>query len=447
MAVPFAAATWRKVSDQPLPVLAGANFVNVIGLERASYHAPSGTLQVFARPALSFTKFWNMAAISFDAGRTWATSYDGRPVDQGGPHVIPSQNGLTTQEHAFGGWSIDTESGLYSFQIRINAQHAFFAGSGELKAGGVSIYGAGPNSSSFSHVQTLYSWPHTLDGTTQAFFNFAPTIAPPIQIAGSGPDGEDAYWMVVSFGISHGVASNINHQDLWRSLDGISWENVGDLSSSVDFRNYGHLALSTTGRIILVGAGVAYTDDVPDLVGASWSIGSDPGSFVFGGHAIPMYGGTWVGTRNGGLSTIGNVLLSCDDAGSFFTNLDAPTVPADSVAHVMKLGPSEMLLITRGFTSPTTETIAYYSADGGESFVSGGVWLASSIGESVVSSFIKSDGHPLVVTQHSVFTSSDKAQGVAGTRTQCPLANAGLAAARPLLICGAALSQNSCEAH
>ena len=111
---------------------------------------------------------------------------------------------------------------------------------------------------------------------------------------------------------------------------------------------------------------------------------------------------------------------------------------------LLKLGPTELLLITNGFTNPVTETVSYYSSDGGETFVSSGVWNASVVGDSIRDAFLRTNGTPLVVTRNATFSNPETARGVAGVRTICPLANAGLAPARRLILCGGVITPD-CE--
>jgi hypothetical protein len=295
--------------------------------------------------------------------------------------------------------------------------------------------------------QALYAWPHIIaDPANTGGFNVIstfPSITPPVKLVGSGPAGEDAFWMLVNFRLDVGGTNNrqtIQANDLWRSLDGFAWEKVQDVSAAVGLQAYQSIFESTTGRLIVSGGqGMRYTDS-PIPLGATWFTPAGFPDFP-GGTIFPMFGGTLITTRNGTLISGGYISLSCNDGSNFFQNTpNGDLIPLNSAGLVLKLGPSEVLLITNGFASPTTETKCYYSDDGGETWLDCGIWLSTAIGERPVNAFVRSDGHPLVVTQLRVFNSSDIARGTATIRIQCPLANAGLAAARPLRLCGAPLT-------
>jgi hypothetical protein len=111
------------------------------------------------------------------------------------------------------------------------------------------------------------------------------------------------------------------------------------------------------------------------------------------------------------------------------------------------LGPTEILVVAPSFSDPANKTSAYYSANGGETFVESTPWLVSTTGEIPVNLDLRSNGTPFVICRGTpVYTSNDKARGIAGTRTICPLANAGLAEARKLILCGGVLS-HICDNH
>lgn len=446
MPTPFSAATWQKVSDSPCPLLAGANFSLVAGIGTSGYHARSRTLQIASRFATSFVKSFNTAFISFDGGHSWTMTYDGRFISQGGTQITQEEE----QSYVTRVFTVDAPRlGPIHYQVRVNFKFDFLIANGTLYAGDISLWAAGPGpSSTFQRLQTLHSWPHipAPNGGGQAFFTTAPSITPPVLIPGSGPGGRDAFWMMTNFILEHGAAGNrqqIVADALWRSTNGVDWENVGAAAGG---SSYGTLFQSPSGRVFAsMGGAIRYTDDAPDMIGATWQDSIINGTAHFGSNVDPMYGGTLVSSSHGGIISGGFVVLSCDDGTNFFAG--EGLIPVNSSGIVLKLGPAECILITPGFDDPSTETKCWYSADGGETWADGGVWLASGVGEAPVGGFMRADGHPLIVTQNAIYFSSDKARGVAGTRTICPLANAGLAAARPLVICGHPLTNNLCEDH
>jgi hypothetical protein len=407
----------------------------------AGYHAPSRTLQVFAELSTSSIGEYNTASISWNDGADWADAYRG-------DHMSSDDE----REVVFKAFSIQTAAGLYHYQLRARVLHGFFVFDGTLKAGDIRMYVTGPGSPAFSFLEELYEWPQTnadpVNTGSNDIFSWRPSATTPIRIEGSAPDGGHAWWMVVSMGLRFGGTNNpsvLEFQDMWRSIDGFQWEKVSDLDTSPDLKNYREMFESTTGRILLAGnLQAAYTDDGPSLEGSTWTLSAGQ----LGQFLVPMFGGTWVGARSGSLIADGFVSISCDD-GAVFNNIgvESPVIPSPgSVGILLKLGPTEVLLITNGFTNPTTETVSYYSSDGGETWVSSGVWNESVIGDNLRDAFIRHSGTPLVVTRNAIFTNDERARGVAGVRTICPLANAGLAAARPLILCGGVLS-NICEDH
>jgi hypothetical protein len=160
---------------------------------------------------------------------------------------------------------------------------------------------------------------------------------------------------------------------------------------------------------------------------------------------MEMYGGTFYTFSQGTLTGPGSGWISCDDCENFFGVNEI--IPANEAGYGVKLGPTEILIVAPDFDNPTTATSAYYSSNGGENFVKNDPWLVSGVGERPVLLALRSNGTPIVVARGGgVFLSGDTARGVAGERTVCPLANAGLAAARPLILCGGVLS-NICDNH
>lgn len=437
MPVPFQAASWAKRSDIPSQTLNGGISGLVSGVYGASFHAKSKVLQAFGPVAHSFTTLFGCALASTDEGKTWVDTYRGdqEPTSEQQMYVV-------------GGFSLDLPNGTtYHYQVRAQITHAFLVADGSLKPGGIHLY-ASDNGTSYSFVRSLYSWPHVIADPPSTGGNnvlsLAPSFASPILIPGSGPAGKDAFWMAVSFQIDCGGNNNptqFKAVDLWRSLDGLEWVKVRDLSATPPFNaggqtpSLGQLFRSSTGRVFI---GTIYTNvHDGDLINTDWTLIG--GLVPFVGNLLPMYGGTLSTYRNGSGISGGFALVSCDDGGSV-ASVGAPNIPLNSGAFNLKLGPSEVIIVCPGFTDPLTQTVCYYSSDGGETWQGGEVWLASTIGERPVGMFMKSDGRPLVATVRSVFVSSDVARGIATIRTVCPLANAGLAAARPLLLCGAPLT-------
>jgi hypothetical protein len=437
--VPFQAATWAKRSDIPSPTLSGPLSGLVQGVNGASFHAGTRVVQTMGPVAHSFTTFFGAAQMSFDEGKTWVDTYRGDLEADG-----------TQAEWVIKTWSLDLPNGFtYHFQARAQLTHSFFVADGSILQGGIRIY-ASSGGSAFSPVQTLYSWPHIIANPAltggNGVMSTAPSMAEPILIPGSGPSGEDAFWMAASFQLDVGGTLNrqtIRAADLWRSIDGLHWEKVRDLTGVFPFSatspitGFSQFFLTPTGRLFVTGGLAAFTPPNADPITTSWTASNNfPAP---GGNVIPMFGGTLMSHRNGSLISGGSAFVSCDD-GANFVSVGAPTIPINRNSYSLKLGPSEAIIVAPGFLDPTTQTVCYYSADGGETWQGGEVWLASSIGELPVAMFLKGDGRPLVITTQRAFVSSDTARGVAITRAICPLANAGLASARPLLLCGAPLT-------
>lgn len=435
MPIPFQAASWAKRSDIAAPVLFGAISGTVQGVFGASFHPASKVVQAFGPVAHSFTTYFGCALASADEGKTWVDTY------RGDLEVQAQQ-----QMYVAGGFSLDLPSGrTYHYQVRVQLTHSFFVADGSLAVGGIHLYGS-DNGTSYSFIRSLYTWPNIVADPPNTGGNnvvsTGPSFTPPILLPGTGPGGVDAYWMAVGYRLDVGGNNNrrtLQAFDLWRSLDGFDWQIVRDLSvvgfNNVSFTNW---LKSTTGRIFLGhSVGLLHTDaGTPDT--ASW-VTTNGLAVPIGPFVVPMYGGTFLTNRQGTLISGGFAQVSCDD-GANFQIAGGPTIPVNHGAIVGKIGPTEAIIVTAGFADPTTQTVCYYSSDGGETWQGGEVWLASTIGELPVAAFLKSDGKPLVVTTGRVFVSSDSARGIATVRAICPLANAGLKAARPLLLCGAPLT-------
>lgn len=439
MAQPFAAETWIRRASIPNIPLNGTYSGIVQGPGNACYDKLSRVVQSFSRVAHHFQGFASTAQISFDDGKTWGASFS---------------EGLNNTV-VFTGWSLPHRAGVdgrIHFQVRYNWTKAFLLADGTLQPGSIDLY-VTAGGVTFTKLQTLHSWPgiNQIGGNGgAALFNSFPSCTTPILLEGSGPDGEDAYWMATSYSFDAGGAGNrttFKAARLWRSLDGgVTWEDVMDLEPTFGVFGFSDFFQSSSGRLFLnTSATVRWTDDVDDLLGATWTVANGLGA-TQRGAMVQMYGGTLLTHSQGSLIAGGQAIISCDD-GVNFAGTGVFVVPVNQTGYLAKLGPTEGLLVAPGFNDPSTETSAYYTADGGETFLVSEPWLSSSIGESPVMIAIRSNGTPLVVTRSGgVFVSGDKALGIAGTRTICPLANAGLAAARPLVLCGHPLT-HLCEDH
>jgi hypothetical protein len=442
MPIPFQSATWKKRSTIPVPINGGF-YLTGNSVYQSSFEKASKVVQVACSLAHTNTRFYGSAMASINEGASWFSTYQG----DGGPGT----------EFVVSTFSLVTPNGTYYYQVRAQFEHGFFVFDGRLERGGITLYASdfqdeedGGSGGSFFPIQTLYTWPtipaDPVNTGGQALFNTMPSASDAIMIPGSGPAGEDAYWLAVSFSIDAGGSNNrqtINRADLWRSLDGLAWENVRDLTAVAPFSSQAPVPtfgagffVSTTGRIFL---GNAYTNTHDaDLVTTPWTLIG--GLIPFMGRIIPMYGGTLSSYRNGSNVSEGFAMVSCDDGGNFFNPNNTPAIPVNAAALNLKLGPTEVIIICPGFSSPTTETVCWYSSDGGETWAGGEVWLASTIGERPNGMFLKSDGRPLVITTNSAFASSDTATGIATARIECPLANAGLARAKRLELCGGVIT-------
>jgi hypothetical protein len=451
MPIPFQSATWRKRSTIPSPTLFGAISGTVQGVLGASFHKESKVVQTFGPIAHSFTTYFGAAQASLDEGVSWFSTYLGDGSEGNDEYILNT-------------FSLDTPSGTYHYQVRGRISHSFFIADGSLQSGGIRMYvtsftdpdvdidGVG----GFFPCQDLYSWPTvTADPANTGGNNVisvAPSFSTPVMLPGSGPLGEDAFWAAASYQLDVGGTNNrqtLKAMDLWRSVDGFVWEKVKDLTSVSPFSltsptdSFGKFIKSTSGKIMLSHAGGLARAATQNLLTTAWtdSVGlATPNS----GWFDPMYGGTWVTFRNGSLIAGGFIQISCDDGANFASGPSIPT-PVNRNGFGLKVGPSEAIFVIAGFSSPSSETVCWYSSDGGETWAGGEVWLASTIGEQPVAAFLMADGRPLVITTQRAFTSSDTATGIPTIRTVCPLANAGLARARRLVLCGGVITPDCQE--
>lgn len=443
MPAPFAAETWVQRTSVPNLPLNGVYSGAVQGPVHAVYDPESRVIQTFSAQAHHFNGFVNTAQISLNDGASWAPTFN---ADQD----------INLNKFAVTGWAIPNPSGegRIHFQVRVNWQKASLVFDGSLFPGGVELW-ASAGDTSFFKLQDLHSWPaiNQIGGNGgAALFLHQPAATPPILLEGSGPDGEDAYWFVTSYSFTAGGAGNrtaFETATLWRSIDGgITWEVARDMSGVTGIHQYAELALSHSGRLLLVGAGagpIFFTDDADDLENAVWTQSQFNGVPGVRGRLVPMYGGTWLTHSQGTLTGPGLAWISCDD-GENFNATGVSVIPQNRSGFLRKLGPTEGLIVAPGFNDPTTETSAEYTSDGGETWQSSEPWLVSSVGELPVMLGVRSDGTPIVVTRTGgCYVSSDKARGVAGTRTICPLANAGLAQARRLVLCGGVITPDCQE--
>ncbi len=444
MAQPFAANTWAKrPPGAPQMQLNGVYSGIVTGTVSGVYDARTRTIQAFGAMAHHFRGFTNMAAISFNDGASWTHSFNA-PAD------LINQVAIT-------GWSLPHPSFLGNsihYQIRWDFEHAFLVFDGSVtKPGSLSLW-ASDGGSAFFKLQDLHNWPaiNQIGGNlgTHAPIGHFPAVTQPILLTGSGPNGEDAYWMASAFNHSGGGLGNLTNfkeSTLWRSLDGgITWEAVRDLIAAIGDGPVSQIVRSTSGRLLLIGGGstgIWWTDG--DLLTGTFTDASFDGAFGVRGTLMEMYGGTFFTFSQGTLTGPGSAWISCDD-GANFMGSDA-LIPQNAGGYGIKLGPTEVLVVAPTFDAPTTETAAYYSANSGEDFQSSGPWSVSDVGERPVGMGLRTNGTPIVITRTGgIYLSGDRAQGIAGTRTICPLANAGLAAARPLVVCGHPLT-HLCEDH
>lgn len=439
MALPFGAASWKKLGDINGPTLFGAISGAVFGQFEADYAPKTKVVHTAGPIAHDFTQYFGAAQASLDGGSTWADTYRG-DLDTGKPEFVFKHFNVVSPV---------TGRTMY-FQLRARVEHSFFVADGTLFTGGITLYGS-ESGVGFTRVQDLYTWPHIIANPANTGGNnvlsSSPSCSGAIMLPGTGPSGEDAFWMVVGFQIDCGGTNNrqtIKRLDLWRSTDGIFWEVVRDLSGVSPFSggppNVGPWFQSDSGRLFL---GTAYTTSYTnELLTTSWNLIG--GLVPFIGNIVPMYGGTLASYRNGSLISGGFGLVSCDDGGNM-VSVGGPPIATNAAAFNLKMGPSEVIIVTPGFIDPATQTVCWYSADGGETYQGGEVWLASTVGERPIAMFKRSDGRPLVITTSRAYFSGDIGRGVANIRTVCPLANAGLLAAAAPRLCGAPIAVNQCD--
>ena len=166
--------------------------------EGASYNKTQRVVQTFSKNHVGGggTFFVGNAFLSSDNGVSWRETYRGDTVD------------ATVAEMPVAVFSIDTPNGdTFHYQARMRLHRGFFVFDGFLESGGITLWGVDGNDpeGSFAPVQQLYSWPTITPDPIltggQASIASMPTFTPPILLEGSGPNGEDAFWMAVSFAI------------------------------------------------------------------------------------------------------------------------------------------------------------------------------------------------------------------------------------------------------
>lgn len=440
---PFGASTWSVrglVSNLQL----NGVYSGIVGAPVSGCYDPvSGVMQAFGQQAHHFTGFTNMVAASLDHGSNWVVTFN-EAHDPGFNVAV------------LGGWTLphpSLEGKRLHYQVRQFWQHAFLVFDGTIPPGSITLY-ASENGTTWVPLQDLHTWPalNQIGGNGgAATFNNFPSFTKPILLEGTGPDGEDAYWMATSFSFNAGGAGNrttIKASTLWRSVDGgLTWENVRDLEPVLGIQGFFEWHKSTTGRIVLVSGGagsINFTDDGDDLINASWSQANFTGAPGIRGELVPMYGGAWLTYSQGTLTGPGSSWISCDDCANFSSG-GVEVIPQNRGGYLAKLGLSEALIITSGFSDPLTQTVAEYSDDGGETWRFSEPWIVSVTGEIPSMLALRTGARPIVMTRGGrIFVSSDNARGVAQTRTICPLANAGLVAARPLNLCGHSITVNPC---
>jgi hypothetical protein len=441
MPTPFGADTWVARTSVPNILYNGVYSGLLQGPGHAVYDPVSRVIQVFGKLSHHFQGFANTAQISFNDGGSWATVFD---------------EGVNSQQVVFTGWSLDGPEGFgrVHYQVRYKWTKAFLISDGTIQPGGIELW-VSEGGASFYKLQDFHTWPalNEIGGNGgAAVMNFQPSATNPIMVPGSGPSGEDAFWLVTSFSMTAGGASNrttFKATTLWRSINGgVEWTVARDMEPVTGSQTYQQLILSPqSGRLFLVSGGggsIFYTDDTDDLENATWTASVFSGASGIRGSLEPMFGGTWLTFSQGTLTGPGSAWVSCDDGENFQGGVDV--VPQNQTGFMKKLGPTEALLVSPGFSDPTTETVSHYTADGGESWIVGDPWLVSATGQSPVMIGIRLNGTPIVVTRTGgVFVSSSTARGVADLRVICPLANAGLARARKLVLCGGVITPDCQE--
>lgn len=439
---PFGSATWIRRSNIPELTLFGVVSGPVGGPGGAVYDKESLVVQSFARQANHFQGFVNTAQASVDDGKTWTTTFN-EAVD------------VNLDEVAFTGWSMPHPSGVgrIHFMVRFFWRRSFFVASGDIVTpGGVKLYVSG-DGLAFTFLQDLHNWPtHLADPVNTggaAIFHAQPSVSQPYFQAGSGPAGEDAWWLISAFSFEAGGTSNrvtFRESFLWRSLDdGITWERVRDMGPVLGYGSFSNIQRGASGRIVVVHAigATSFTDG--SLLTGSFTASLFSGSPGVRGGTVEMGNGAWLTHGQGSLTGAGSAWVSCDNCANF-TGTNDNVVPQNRNGIMVKLNTAEALIVSPGFSDPVTQTTSKYTNNGGEDWVESDVWLASSIGEFPVMMALRKNGRPIVVTlAGGVFVSSDEARGVIGERTMCPLAFSGLAAVAPLKLCGLAIQGNQCD--
>jgi hypothetical protein len=432
---PYAPETWVRRPDCPVLDVAGASFVDNVILANGEQ---DDILIVTSSPRLRD----NIPETrELTCGGQWISKNEG-PWQM----VYDTLSGGSVfQNSELGGvgptFFIDSPEGRYYFRFKSVIVTSFFVNCGTLFPGRIELEYS-DDAVFYYPTQTFQEWGHfptpAIVGEVHAGVHVSATQ--PVTIPQSGPQGQDADWLILAM---HGEwNTNVIFDDfaMWRSIDyGFTWERVrplsfGNGSSNIDTFTRNPL----TGRLnTWVTPGHYFSDDD----GATWT---ESGSPFFFEKVSPTYhpGATMNVLRNGSFINPGDNIISCDGGQTWGQPSSGLSVPVNGRSAAVKLGPQELLAATRG---PDYGINIWWSDNGGETFTLSGTVVTPDLMSDVRFLGRYSDGRVVLVTFFGrVYVSSDTPRGTFSPRTFCPLASANLAAARPLPLCGHPIANNTC---
>lgn len=435
MGLPFDITKWTVAT--PIPVPSGSRTGGL-------FQSPDSNI-VFSPDAFpTFTDLgggieWETGwqAASYDVASTWSLVYNTMTAQPpGGFAQDAGRVGFL--------WSIRPPIGpRLFFRLRVKFGRSTTADNGTIGAGYVAL-DASQDGTFWWQQQILYTWPQVnkgvVGGQGKATIVFG---AGYVSIPGSGPNGANADWLIISTRVrSHG-ANLVDTIGMWRSDDfGFSWVQVRDLVSQSPWVGadaaLGQLTRAPGGRLhaiqIAPGDNILFSDDN----GATWTNAFEPVNSAITSIDY-CAGGTMIG-----VSAVQNrSYVSCDN-GSVWTEGGTYPAAAGTFGYGSKrIGLQEHLIVQ---TLDLTLHNVLYSDNGGESYVSTGPVLGLLVNEpnGLVHNPVTSE-YVVCTRLGNVAKTSQQAPGGFTPRTTCPLGSAGIAVAGALTLCGATIVPDKCE--